>query len=82
MSTSSSRTHGTDAQHRDWSAPRPVSRYDLVLALIPAALLLTVVAAGLVGVPTTMALTAGSALALTAVLDALFLNPPTTGRRR
>ncbi|QIO23755.1 hypothetical protein [Haloarcula sp. JP-L23] len=78
MSTSTSRTHSSDGQYTDRSAPTPsLSRYDFVLALIPTTFLLTVVAAGLVGVAVPKALAVGSVLALTAVVDALFINPPT-----
>ncbi|MBX0325735.1 hypothetical protein EGH21_22215 [Halomicroarcula sp. F13] len=80
MSTSSSRTHGSDGQYADRTTPIPsVSRYDFVLALIPTAFLLTVVVAGLADVAVPKALAAGSVVALTAVVDALFLNPPTGG---
>lgn len=55
---------------------RQASRYDLVLAVIPAAF----VAAVLVGsaAPVSFTTTAGiaSAIGLLAVVDALFLNPP------
>jgi len=56
-----------------------VSRYDAVLALIPAILLLAVGATVIFGVPLPTALAVGSVLSIVAVADALFVNPPTTG---
>ena len=59
-----------------------VTRYDFVLMVIPAALLVTVGAAELFGLPNRAALAAGSLVGLVALVDALFLNPPTTGKPR
>jgi hypothetical protein len=50
--------------------------------VIPAALLVTVGAAELFGLPNRAALAAGSLVGLVALVDALFLNPPTTGKPR
>lgn len=57
------------------------TRYDVVLTLIPVALLLTLGAAGLFDLPRHTALAGWSVVGLFAVVDALFLNPPTTGGR-
>ncbi|WP_277542015.1 hypothetical protein [Haloarcula laminariae] len=76
-------THGPDGQ--SWNRllrPGSVSRYDLVLAVIPVAFLLTVVASGLLGVTMRTALAVGALLGAAVVTDALFLNPPTGGGRR
>ncbi len=76
MSIRSSRTRDSAGQRRD----RPtiaVTRYDLVLALIPAAFLLALAAASVVGVALPTAFAAGSIVAVAAVTDALFLHPPT-----
>ncbi|WP_245180722.1 hypothetical protein [Haloarcula amylovorans] len=54
-----------------------MTRYDLVLALIPAAFLLALAAASVVGVALPTAFAAGSIVAVAAVTDALFLHPPT-----
>lgn len=72
---------GTDVGRSDrrtpLGSPGPLSRYDLTLLVIPFVLVL----AGLVGaaspVPTLAALLAGALLGAVAVVDALFLNPPT-----
>jgi hypothetical protein len=58
-----------------------VSRYDLVLVLIPVAFVLTVAVSGLFDVPLPTALTGGTIVGVLCVVDALFLNPPTGGRR-
>ncbi|WP_276272565.1 hypothetical protein [Haloarcula litorea] len=80
MSTRSSRTGASDAQQRDRSAlPASFSRYDLVLALIPAAFLLAMGVGGLFGFSVRTALTLGALLGTCAVVDALFLNPPRGG---
>lgn len=62
------------------SVRRSLTRYDLVLAVIPVALVLTVGAAELFGLPNRAALVGGAVVGLVALVDALFLNPPTTGR--
>lgn len=53
-----------------------VSRYDLLLALIPAAFLVGLIAAQLGAFPTRHSLAASSLVGAIAVADALFLNPP------
>ncbi|MDS0259506.1 hypothetical protein NDI56_08880 [Haloarcula sp. S1CR25-12] len=71
-------TRGPDGQYRNQRARRwQVSRYDIVLALIPMAFLLTAVASGLFGVALPTALAGGSVLGVAVLADALFLNPPT-----
>lgn len=60
----------------------PPTRYDLVLALIPAVFALTLTTAAVVGLSLQTALTGASMVGVLAVLDALFINPPTRGRRR
>lgn len=59
----------------------PLTRYDLILAVIPLALLLTVGVAGLLGLSHRAALVGWVVLGLFALVDALFLNPPTSGGR-
>ena len=74
------RTRGPDGQ--SWNRPpRPssVSRYDLVLAVIPLTFLLTAVLSGLLGVTLHIALGASGLFGIAAVVDALFLHPPTEG---
>jgi len=58
-----------------------LTRYDLVLTVIPVALLLTVGTASLFGLPTRTALAGWSVVGFVALADALFLNPPTVGGR-
>ena len=53
-----------------------VSRYDLVLAVIPAAFLLSMLAGHLLSIPSRTALVAGAAVGLLAMMDGLFRNPP------
>ena len=71
-------THGSDGSKRD-QRPASPSRYDIVLALLPLAILLPAVASGLLGVTLHAALGAGSLFGLAVLADALFLNPPRTG---
>ncbi|RXK49198.1 hypothetical protein [Halorientalis pallida] len=53
-----------------------VSRYDLVLALIPVVFLLSVVLGHLLSVPFRTTLVGASAVGALVLLDALFVNPP------
>lgn len=55
---------------------RGLSRYDLVLAVIPAAFVLAVVVAELFGVPVRESLLAAAGVGGLAVVDAVFVNPP------
>ena len=76
---------GKEPSHRDESVPNvsgpfhAVSRYDILLAVIPVSFLATLVAAWFLPVPTRMGLTVGSLVCSLAVLDALFVNPPRPG---
>ncbi|PSQ19340.1 hypothetical protein BRD04_10225 [Halobacteriales archaeon QS_9_67_17] len=54
-----------------------VSRYDLVLAVVPVALLLGLAAGLLSSVPLYVAMAVGSLVGAAAVADALFIDPPT-----
>lgn len=53
-----------------------LSRYDLVLAVIPAAFLVGLLAARLAGLPLRVAMVSAAAVGAIALLDGLFLNPP------
>lgn len=53
-----------------------LSRYDLVLAFIPVAFLVSVVIGYLLSVPFRATLTGASAVGALALVDALFVNPP------
>lgn len=55
---------------------RRASRYDLVLAVIPAAFLVAVALGSTLSVSATTAVTAAAVLSGLAVMDALFFNPP------
>lgn len=55
---------------------RSVSRYDLVLAVIPLAFLLSGLAGVALSVPPHLWLAGGSVVGALAVADALFRNPP------
>lgn len=58
-----------------------VSRYDLVLIVIPASFILALVAGHVLPVSPRVALTAGSIVGAIAVFDGLFRNPPGPGAR-
>ena len=81
MSTRNSRTGRHSEQSSDRSTGLRPTRDDLVLALIPIAFLTTGVGAELVGVSLRTALIGASLVGAAAVVDALFLNPPTRGGR-
>ena len=53
-----------------------LSRYDILLAIIPLALVAAWVAGQFVSVPNWIALGVGALIALPAVIDGLALNPP------
>lgn len=55
----------------------PLSRYDLLLAVIPLVLLLAWVVGQLTGAPLWATLAAGSLAALPLLADGLAVNPPT-----
>lgn len=57
--------------------PTGITRYDVLLAAIPIALLAGWVAGHVASVPEWMALGAGAVVAVFALVDGLFLNPPT-----
>lgn len=58
-----------------------ISRYDLVLAVVPVAFLLAVGGGLLSPVPVYAAMAIGSLVAGAAVVDALFIDPPSPGGR-
>lgn len=60
----------------DRIAPAPVSRYDLVLAVIPSAFLVALILGNVLPVSPRIALASASVVGALALLDALFLNPP------
>lgn len=61
----------------DTSSPLDgLSRHDIVLAVIPVAFLIGLVAAGVAGVPPQVALGAAGGVGVLALVDGLFLNPP------
>lgn len=53
-----------------------LTRYDLVLAIIPTVFLVAVLVGQLLSIPTQVALAGAAVLGAFAVCDALFLNPP------
>lgn len=76
------RRHRPSERPDEQSAKRPtLTRYDLVLSLLPVALLLTAGVAELLGLSTRAALVAWSVVGVVALADALFLNPPRAGGR-
>ena len=58
-----------------------LSRYDLLLAVVPAAFLLGLAAVGLADVPLRLAMTSAAAVGALALIDGLFRNPPRGPRR-
>lgn len=62
--------------------PTRLTRYDLLLAIIPAAFLLALVASTALSTPPRVALVVASAVGALAVVDGLFRNPPTVGAGR
>lgn len=53
-----------------------LSRYDLLLVVVPAAFLVGLLAAGLADVPFEVAMGLAAAVGVLALVDGLFLNPP------
>jgi hypothetical protein len=82
----STRTDGPDGfsgQYVEQLLPRRrLTRHDLVLAVIPAVFVLTLVAAVVLDLSLQAAIAGGSLVGAVAVVDALFVHPPTSGRRR
>ena len=60
-------------------ARRRFSRYDLILAAIPTAFLLAVVAGRFLSIPTHVVLTGATGVGVLALVDGLFVNPPRSG---
>jgi len=58
---------------------RELSRYDLVLGLIPVALLSSAIGASVTDLPSHVLMFAGAVVSLLAMIDALFVNPPRPG---
>lgn len=58
-----------------------LSRYDVVLAVIPAAFLLAALASQLLPVAPRTMLVGAAAVGLLALVDAMFVNPPQPGSR-
>jgi hypothetical protein len=56
-----------------------LTRYDLILLAIPVALLASLLAHVAVGVPLRTTLVPASLVGALAIVDAVFLNPPTAG---
>ena len=54
-----------------------ISRYDLLLAIIPLAFTVTVAIAGVIGLPVEIGIVAAGVVGLIVLLDGLFLRPPT-----
>lgn len=61
---------------------RHLTRYDLLLAVVPVAFLLGLLAALLADVPLRTALGSAAMVSALALLDGLFLNPPRRPRTR
>ncbi|WP_436908883.1 hypothetical protein [Halosimplex marinum] len=75
----SDRTRRT-GEHR--TAGRQLSRYDLLLLVIPAAFLLALVGSTVSPLPARVFVAGASVVGALAVADGLFVNPPGHGRSR
>ncbi|WP_459191663.1 hypothetical protein [Halosimplex sp. J119] len=64
------------------TADRRLSRYDLLLLVIPAAFLLAFAGSIVTSLPTSAFVAAASLVGALAVADGLFVNPPEPGRGR
>jgi len=82
MATSRSSGHSSEPPFRSGrdGLPDP-SRYDLLLAAIPLVFAVVLAVHAALGVPVGVAVGAGALVSGAAVLDALFLNPPTAPGR-
>ena len=67
-----------DETERTATRRRP-SRYDFVLAVIPAAFLFAGLANQFVSAPTHHVVTAATVVGVLALVDGLFINPPRSG---
>jgi len=70
------RSDNTGSDRIGFETIASLSRYDLVLAFIPVAFLMSVVLSFVLSVPFRTTLTGASAVGALALLDALFVNPP------
>lgn len=61
-------------------SPGSLSTHDLVLSFMPGPILLGLAAGMLLGIPLTVAMTAGSVPSAAAMAYALFYAPPSNGR--
>lgn len=83
MSTRTNGPDGFSGQYAEQLLPRQSpTRHDLVLAVIPVVFALTLVAAVVLGLSIQAAIAGASLVGAVAVIDALFIHPPTRGRRR
>jgi hypothetical protein len=83
LSTRTDGPNGFSGQYAEQLLPRQSpTRHDLVLAVIPAVFLLTLVAAVVLDLSFQAAIAGGSLVGAVAVIDALFVHPPTRDRRR
>ena len=82
MATSRNSGHSRDPPFRSVREGLPdLSRYDLLLAVIPLGFAVMLAIHAALGVPFRAAVVAGALLSGVAVFDALFFNPPTTPDR-
>lgn len=83
MSTRTNEPDGFSGQYAEQLLPRQSpTRHDLVLAVIPAVFVITLVTAVVLGLSMQAAIAGASLVGTVAVIDALFIHPPTRGRRR
>ena len=76
-------TSNPDARPRQNRGGATLTRYDLVLLVIPAAFALAFVLAHVLSMSLSVSMAAASAVGVAAVADGLFVNPPASpGRGR
>lgn len=69
-------------RHRLSRNRRRFSRYDLLLAVVPTAFVLGLLAVGLADVPFRVAMSSAATVGALALVDGLFINPPRRPRAR
>lgn len=69
-------TPSDDRSTTDDRSRHRLTRYDLLLLVVPAAFLVALLAVGLAGVPLRVATSAAAGVSALALVDGLFFNPP------
>jgi len=78
MAVSRNPLRRTDTSRRFLALLGGLSRYDLLLALVPLGFAVALLAHVVVGLSLLTAIASGAVLGLAVLVDALFVNPPTS----